>query len=48
MIRMQTYRLWFTDAATFRATGNYWRKAYQGEYAPMMYLNAQGEIVRTE
>ena len=48
MIRMQTFRFSFTDAGTFHATGNYWRKEYQGEYAPMMYLDEHGEVVRTE
>lgn len=48
MIRMTTYRLAFTDAKTFRATGDYWRKEYQGDYAPMLMLNEHGEIVVSE
>jgi hypothetical protein len=48
MIRMPVYHLTFTDAKTYRATGNYWHKEYQGEYAPMLVLNERGEIVPQE
>ncbi len=43
IIRMPAYRLTFTDTATHRATGAYWHKVLEGEYQPMMHLNAQGQ-----
>ena len=48
MVRISLYRLSFTDARTLRATGHYWRKEYQGEFAPMMYLGENGEILTSE
>lgn len=48
MVRLSLYRLTFTDPGTLRMTGNYWRKEYQGEFAPMMYLDESGEIRATE
>lgn len=48
MIRISTQRLSFTDPRTYRATGRYWRKEYQGEYAPMMFLGENGEINTSE
>jgi hypothetical protein len=47
MIRMPAYRLTFTDAATRRRTGNFWRKEPEGDYLTMMYLNAQGQVIAT-
>ena len=44
MIRMPKYQYRFTDLETLRATGNYWRRDYLGEYLPMLYLNEAGEI----
>ncbi len=48
LLRMPTYRVRFTDAATRRATGNFWQKDYEDEYLPMMYVDATGRIVATE
>jgi len=48
MVRMSTYRLYFTEARTLRATGQYWRKEYQGEFAPMMLMGENGEIISSE
>ena len=48
IIRMPTYRFRFTDAATRRATGNFWQKDYEDEYLTMMYLDPQGQIVAAE
>jgi TPR repeat protein len=45
MIRLQVYRLSFTDLATHRATGRYWNRNYVGEYLPMKYLTPRGEIL---
>ncbi len=44
MIRMPVYRMSFTDFATYRKTGQYWRKESGGLYQPVMYVNAQGQI----
>ncbi|MBS0663057.1 MAG: lipase maturation factor family protein [Verrucomicrobia bacterium] len=44
MVRIQLYRVWFTDLATWRATGNYWRREYVGDYGPMRYLDAKGYV----
>ncbi len=48
MIRISTQRLSYTDARTYLATGRYWRKEYQGEYAPVMFLGENGEINTNE
>lgn len=44
LIRIRGYQLSFVDLATHRATGNYWRKQVQGDYLPLMYLDAHGQI----
>jgi hypothetical protein len=44
MLRTPGYRLTFTDAATHRATGNFWRKESTGPYQPVMAINGRGEI----
>jgi hypothetical protein len=44
MIRMRGYRLSFVDWATHRTTGNYWRRQEDGDYLPMMYLDARGSV----
>lgn len=46
MIRMPRYHYRFTDPATQKATGHYWRREYQGEYLPMLHLNEAGELVQ--
>ncbi|MEO6876292.1 MAG: lipase maturation factor family protein, partial [Opitutaceae bacterium] len=40
LIRMPVYQLTFTDATMRRATGNFWHKELQGEYLPMMSIDA--------
>lgn len=45
MVRMARYRYYFNDLATWRETGNYWRKEYVGDWLPTVYLTAQGEII---
>ncbi|QYM78189.1 lipase maturation factor family protein [Horticoccus luteus] len=44
MMRLPVYRLRFTDWATYRATGNYWRKDYLGDYQPMLYVDDEGQV----
>lgn len=48
IVRMPAYRLTFTDNATRRATGNFWHKELEGEYLPMMYLDAQGQVMTVD
>jgi TPR repeat protein len=43
-IRIRGYELVFTDLATQRATGHYWKKTLRGEYLPMMTLDSSGRI----
>jgi hypothetical protein len=45
LIRMPVYRFSFTDLATYRRTGNFWNKDYEGDYAPQVYVNERGAIV---
>jgi len=45
LIRLPAYQFKFTDLATYRQTGRFWRKEPKGEYLPMMYLDAQGQVV---
>jgi hypothetical protein len=40
IIRMPVYRLTFTDSATRRQTGDFWRKEYKGQYLPMVVAAA--------
>lgn len=44
VVRMRRYRLSFVDVPTHRRTGEYWRKEFDADYAPAMYVNAQGVI----
>jgi hypothetical protein len=48
MIRMSIYRLSFTDFDRYRASGEFWRKEYRGDYLPMMVVNQRGEIQEAE
>ena len=44
MIRIRGFRLNFVDLPTHRATGNYWRKTPEGDYLPLTYLDARGNL----
>jgi hypothetical protein len=46
LVRMPVYVFIFTDLATYRRTGNYWRKEYVGDYALPIYLNGRGHLVQ--
>jgi TPR repeat protein len=46
VIRMRRYRLTFTDLATHRQNGAYWRKEFAGDFLPAMYLTEQGETLQ--
>jgi hypothetical protein len=44
MIRIRGYQLAFVDLADHRATGRFWRKQTEGDYLPLMYLDARGAL----
>ena len=45
LIRMPVYHLTFTDLATYRRTGFFWIKDYEGDYAPVLYVDDRGGIM---
>lgn len=45
LVRLRGYRMAFTDFATWRATGNYWRREPDGEYLRTLMLSESGEII---
>ncbi len=47
-VEMLLYRYRFTDAATRRATGRWWRREYLGRYAPARRRLADGSLVSDE
>jgi lipase maturation factor len=47
-IRAVIWQYWFTDRATKRATGNWWRHEYRGLYAPTLERSAEGKIMVSE
>ena len=44
MIRIRGYQLAFVGLADQRATGRFWRKQTEGDYLPLMYLDARGAL----
>jgi hypothetical protein len=48
LIRMPKYRFAFTDIPTLRATGKFWHKEVDGDFAPIVYINDRHEIVMDE
>ena len=48
LLRLPGYKYKFTDYAVYRQTGRFWSKTYEGDYHPMMALNAQGQIESAE
>ncbi|MEO6873904.1 MAG: lipase maturation factor family protein [Opitutaceae bacterium] len=46
MIRTPGYRYQFTDLATHRRNGLYWKREYLGEHLPLRYLAADGTIAQ--
>jgi len=47
-VRTVIWKYWFTDRATKRATGNWWRREYRGLYAPTLERSPDGKIVVSE
>jgi hypothetical protein len=46
-IRTVLYRYWFTNLATKRATGMWWRREYLGLYAPSLQSEPNGKFLIT-
>ena len=46
VVRMRRYRLALTDPATLRRTGHYWRKEFDVDYLPAMFVTPQGAIAQ--
>ena len=46
-IRTVLWQYWFTNIATKRATGMWWRREYLGLYAPSLELEADGKFLVT-
>ena len=46
LVRMRLYRLRFTDLATWRRTGAFWKREDVGDYAPMLYVGPSGRVER--
>jgi len=44
LIRMAIYRLKFTDLETYRKTGRFWLKEYEGDFVPYLYIDDHGQI----
>ncbi len=44
MIRMRRFQLEYNDWATYRETGNYWKKRSLDDYSPMLYIDAEGRV----
>jgi hypothetical protein len=44
-VRAVVWQYWFTTEAQKHATGNWWRRAYLGVYAPVLERRANGHIV---
>jgi lipase maturation factor 1 len=46
-IRAVLWQYWFTDLATKRATGLWWRREYLGLFAPSLEQTPDGKIIVT-
>jgi hypothetical protein len=47
-VRAVLWQYWFTSFAEKRATGNWWRRAYLGTYAPTLVLGTDGKATVLE
>jgi lipase maturation factor len=47
-IRAVLWQYWFTDRATKRATGQWWRREFRGLYAPTLMMAPDGKIMVAE
>jgi len=47
-VRSVIWQYWFTDLATKKSTGQWWRREYSGLYAPSLTLTPDGKIMVAE
>jgi uncharacterized membrane protein YphA (DoxX/SURF4 family) len=47
-VRSVVWQYWFTDRATKRATGQWWRREFRGVYAPTLERTSQGKVIVSE
>ena len=47
-VRAVTYQYWFTSLAEKRATGMWWRREFQGLYAPVLTYGPDGKLAAVE
>jgi lipase maturation factor 1 len=47
-VRSVVWQYWFTDRATKRATGQWWRREFRGLYAPTLERTSEGKIIVSE
>src|SRR5664279_4575754 len=47
MVRTVLWQYWFTDAATKRATGAWWRRTYLGDFAGVVSRDSVGQLTFT-
>jgi uncharacterized membrane protein YphA (DoxX/SURF4 family) len=47
-VRSVVWQYWFTDRATKRATGQWWRREFRGLYAPTLERSPDGRIMVSE
>jgi uncharacterized membrane protein YphA (DoxX/SURF4 family) len=47
-VRSVVWQYWFTDRATKRATGQWWRREFRGVYAPILERTSEGKVIVSE
>ena len=47
-MRAVIWQYWFTDRATKRKEGTWWRRELLGDYAPMVERTPEGKIVMSQ
>jgi len=48
LVRAVVWQYWFSDRATQRATGQWWRREFRGLYAPTLERTPAGRIIASE
>jgi uncharacterized membrane protein YphA (DoxX/SURF4 family) len=48
MVRSLVWQYWFTDRATKRASGQWWRREFRGVYAPTLERTSDGKVIVSE
>jgi lipase maturation factor 1 len=47
-VRAVIWQYWFTDRATRRKEGTWWRRKFLGLYAPMVERTPDGKIIMSQ